>query len=142
MGFSKYNKDRPFLVITQHLVPSAGENTSIKNWGKTGHKDRQEMVSIVDSITNKHLTTAAVIIDILRRKIVKSRYPEADEEVLKHFLTKYKSQIAEGIDIWMKGQYDDKESAEQFVEKLGIDIDEEIEKLDQIKIDVGNDTEK
>ena len=74
MAFSKYDKDRPFLVITQHITPAEGENTSIKDWGKKGKKNLQEMVAIEDEIKRKHLESATVIIDILQRRIVKSRY--------------------------------------------------------------------
>ena len=48
MSFSKYDKGRPFLVITQHTTPAKGENTSVKDWGKTGKKNLQEMVIIVE----------------------------------------------------------------------------------------------
>lgn len=135
MGFSRYNKDRPFLVITQHMSPAKGEDTSIKDWGKTGKKNLQEMVEIVDTVKDKHMTQATVIIDVLQRKVVKSRYPEENEEVLTHYLTQYKSQVAEGIQIWMGGQYHDEESAQKFA----VDLSEEIGKLsdlDDIKLDV------
>lgn len=135
MAFSKYNKDRPFLVITQHTTPAQGENTSLKDWGKTGKKNLQEMVSIVDSIKDSHIVQATVIIDILKRKVVKSRYPDADEEVLKHYLTQYKSQVAEGIQLWMSGQYKDKEGAEKLMNSLTDEIDT-LEALDNVKINV------
>lgn len=135
MTFSKYNKDRPFLVITQHITPAKGENTSVKNWGKTGKKNLQEMVMIVDNVKDKHLTEATVIIDVLQRKVVKSRFDEDNEEVLSHYLKQYKSQIAEGIQIWMGGQYHDEESAEQFKLDLSEEIDK-MEELNNIKLDV------
>ena len=135
MAFSKYNKGRPFLVITQHLTPVKGENTSLKDWGKTGKKNLQEMVSIVDSVQTKHLTSATVIIDILKRQVVKSRYPDSDEEVMKHYLSQYKSQVAEGIQIWMSGQYTDEEGAKKFMSSITEEIDA-LEDLDNVKIDV------
>ena len=141
MVFSKYDKGRPFLVITQHITPAQGENTSLSDWGKTGKKNLQEMVSIEDSIKPRHLTGATVIIDILKRRVVKSRYSEDNETVLKHYLTQYKEQIAEGINIWMKGQYHDKESAEKFMNDLTEEIDN-MEELEKLKLTVKNDREE
>ena len=74
--------------------------------------------------------------------MVKSRYPESHEEVLKHYLTKYKSQVAEGIQLWSKGQYEDEESAKEFMDSLSIAVDDEMKKLDQIKIDVSDDSQE
>lgn len=135
MGFSRYDKGRPFLVITQHITPAEGENTSVKNWGKIGKKNLQEMVSIEDEIKSKHLTSATVIIDIFQRRIVKSRYSEENEEVVKHYLTQYKSQVAEGIQIWMGGQYSNKEEAKTFMDELDSEI-KNLQNLDDIKINV------
>lgn len=135
MGFSRYDKDRPFLVITQHTTPAKGENTSLKNWGKTGKKVLQEMVMIVDEVKNKHLVEATIIIDILQRRMVKSRFTEDDSEVLSHYLSQYKNQVAEGIQLWMGGKYEDAESTQEFVHDLTEEIDR-LEELDNIKINV------
>jgi len=135
MSFSKYNKERPFLVITQHYTPADGEKTSTKDWGKTGKKNLQEMVSIVDTVKNKHLNEATVIIDILQRRVVKSRFSEPNEEVITHYLTQYKNQVAEGIQIWMKNQYKDKESSETFINDLENEISN-LDALNNIKVDI------
>lgn len=135
MGFSRYDKDRPFLVITQHTTPAKGENTSLKDWGKTGKKILQEMVMIVDEVKNKHLVEATIIIDILQRRMVKSRFTEDDSEVLSHYLSQYKKQVAEGIQIWMGGKYADEESMQEFVHDLTDEIDR-LEELDNIKLDI------
>ena len=135
MAFSKYDKGRPFLLITQHITPAKGENTSAKNWGKTGKKNLQEMVSVVDRVKDKHLIEATVIVDVLQRRIVKSRFEESNEEVVKHYLTQYKSQVAEGIQVWMKDQYDTEEEAKTFMDELENEIGKS-ENLDEIKSDV------
>lgn len=127
MVFSKYNKGRPFLSITQHVTPAKGENTSIKNWGKKGKKILQETVSIIMTVKNKHLLEATVIIDILQRRIIKSRFEEPNEEVVTHYLSQYKKEIAEGIQVWMNQQYSNKEEAEEFMKKL----DDEINWMDK-----------
>jgi len=128
MAFSKYNKDRPFLVITQVTTPAEGENTSEKNW----KEKLQEMVLIVDKVKDKHMRDATIIIDILQRKIVKSRFDEDDADVITHYLTQYKSQVAEGIQIWMANMSSDEKAASGFIE----DLSEEMEKYNDIPIDV------
>lgn len=135
MAFSKYDKGRPFLLITQHLTPAEGENTSTKDWGKLGKKNLQEMVSIIDRVKDKHLEEATIIIDILQRRVVKSRFSESNEEVIKHYLTQYKDQVAEGIQIWMGGQYSNEEEAKTFMDDLEDEISG-LDKLNEITLDV------
>jgi len=126
MVFSKYDKGRPFLVVTQNSRPAEGENTSTKNWGKTGKKVIQEMVSIVDTVKDKHLFEAAVIVDVLQRRIVKSRFSDDNSATLTHYLTQYKKEIAEGIQVWMSRQYENQDEAQAFMDNL----DSEIVKMD------------
>lgn len=124
MAFSKYNKDRPFLIVTRHFLPSDGENTSIKDWGKTGKKTLQEYITIDNSIKNRYLIDATVIIDILQRKLVKSRFSEEDDVVIKHYLEQYKDNIAKGIQQWMDYNRD---KMEDFVSTL----EEEMDNMDE-----------
>ena len=123
MALSQYNKGRPFLIITQHLTPMKGENTSLKGWGKTGKKNLQEIVTISETIKNSHMVQATVIIDIVKRKVVKSRYPDTHEEVISHYLEQYKKHVAEGIQVWMAGRSYDEESAKKFM----LDMTEELD---------------
>ena len=99
---SRYNKDRPFLVIeVLNMVPK-NSKTNAKDYGKTGKWLVGESITIEDCVKTSHLTKAAVIIDILKAKIVKNRLDKTDEEVMKYFVTKYKKEITEGIQIWMR----------------------------------------
>ncbi len=127
MAFSKYNKDRPFLVINRSSKPSKGENTSLKNWGETGKWEVNEEIIIVDRVTDKHIGQATVIIDILQRKMVKNRYAaETDNEtVLNHYMTTYKEHITDGIQTWMKNTAPSKITKE----KLAQDLQEELDKI-------------
>ncbi len=129
MGFSKYNRGRPFLIITRHFSPSDGENTSVKDWGKTGKKTLQEYITIDNRVRDQHLVNATVIIDILQRRVVKSRFAESDDVVIKHYLTQYKDDIAKAIQTWIDAHKDD---MEDFIKTL----EEEMANME------GNDDEK
>ncbi len=134
MAFSKYNRERPFLVINRRSKPSDGENTSSKNWGETAKWQVDEEIIIVDRVTNKHIMQATVIIDILQRKMVKNRYgSESDDAtVLKHYLSTYKAHITDGIETWMKNKTKDKAATE----KLANDVQDE---LDKIRVEIKTD---
>ncbi len=125
MAFSKYNKDRPFLVINRSSKPAEGENTSAKNWGTEGKMVIDEEVLIVDRVTNKHMVQAAVIVDILQRKMVKNRFVSeaSNEEVLKHYLTSYKEHITDGIQTWMRGKSSSPEEAQVLIDELQSELD-------------------
>ncbi len=102
MAFSKYLKDRPFLVMNLvHMTPK-GAHTNTKNYGKEGKWQLGESVSIEDSIKDRHMTTASVIVDILKAKVIKNRLEKSDEEVMEYLVTKYKDDIVKGIQVWMR----------------------------------------
>jgi phenylpropionate dioxygenase-like ring-hydroxylating dioxygenase large terminal subunit len=101
-----YNKNylakRPFLIITNRFKPSRGSQTQQKGWAaKTGWEVHEE-VQIVDRVTAKHQNFATAIIDVMEAKVVKNGFVGSDrDEIMTHFMTKYKAQLTEAIDIWM-----------------------------------------
>ena len=102
-----YNKNylskRPFLIITNRYFPAQGAQTQQKDWMEKSGWQTHEEVSVVDRITSKHLTMSTVIIDVMEAKLVKSNYTETpSDEILSHFMNKYKSKLQEAIDIWME----------------------------------------
>ena len=50
MGFSRYDKDRPFLVVTRLATPPKGARTENKEWYKETGWQVQEEISIVDKV--------------------------------------------------------------------------------------------
>ena len=121
MGFSKYNKDRPFLVVSHTSIPAKGQLTSTKNWGELAKWDLNENIVIVDRVNNKHITKSSVIIDILQTTTVKNRFEpsHSNDEVVKYYLKKYNKQVAEGIQIWMtKNHSGDTEKAKSLIQTL------------------------
>lgn len=132
MAFSKYNRNRPFLLITHHASPANGQKTESANWKNDGKWDINEEISIVDRVNDRHITSCSVIVDILNRKLVKNRFSEShsEEEVVKHYLTRYNKEVVEGIEIWTKNRIGgDKEKAKQLIENIE-------EELNNIEIDI------
>ena len=138
MALSKYNRDRPFLVITRHSMPSANEKTETKNWLKEGKWRVDEMVMIVDRVTNKHMSEATVIIDILKRQLIKNRFAEdTPDDVIKHYLTNYKEHITDGIHSWMKRKTKTDEEAQVLIHNLEDEIGNmDLKHLDKIKVNI------
>lgn len=103
-----YNKNylskRPFVVITNRYKPAPGSRTEQKGWAERSGWEVHEEMTVVDRITNKHTTYATVIIDVMEAKLVRNglKGTSTDDEVLNHFMTKYKPQVSEAISIWME----------------------------------------
>ncbi len=136
MALSKYHRDRPFLIINRSASPSDGEKTETKDWGKSAKWKVEELVSIVDRITNKHMVEATIIVDILKRELIKSRFVEEDpKKVLSHYLKTYKDHISEGISIWMRQKTSNLGEAEIFIHDLEEEIGE-MERLHQIPVEI------
>lgn len=96
-------RNRPFLVINTIQRPAAGVNTSKKGWGDTqGAWTIFEVPAVIDRVSNKHMREATVIIDVMATNCVKNRFDTVTEdEVVAHYLTKYKPQVAEAMDLWL-----------------------------------------
>jgi len=95
--------NRPFLVVYTIIKPAEGVNTSEKNWNRvTGNWKIFERIEIVDRIKKKHLSDASIILDLIKSKVVKSRFDKPDEEMMEHFYGKYMKECEKGIDIWSK----------------------------------------
>lgn len=130
MAFSKYLRERPFLVVKHHMIPAAGQQTNQKNFRENGKWNINESIVVVDRVTNKHLLESSVIVDILKRELVKNRFVEkdSDKEVIAHYMKQYNDEIADGIRVWMGKRTSDKKEAEKLVKDLedelaGIEIE-------------------
>jgi hypothetical protein len=107
-----YNKQyltkRPFLVVKNSYRPARGANTTIAGWGDLngGQWSIYESINFVDRIKDKDLTSAVVIIDILEAKVIKNGFKDKNpnDELLKHYLSKYKQQTTEAVGIWMENK--------------------------------------
>lgn len=99
---SKFLRHRPFLVIRSIQRPADGVRTERKDWGNEPRNWAVfEQPSVVDSVTTKIMAEATVIIDVLNAAVVKSRYTDtAVEDVIQHYLTKYRAQVVEAMDVW------------------------------------------
>ena len=128
MAFSRYDKDRPFLLVTRLATPPKGSRTEKKEWYKETGWQVQEQISIVDKVEDKHLSTCTVILDILRRRLVKNRFADeaTDDEVIKHYLQVYKNEIAEGIQLWMRGHTEEAIESEKLIQ----DIEDELHSIE------------
>lgn len=102
----KYLRNRPFLLvgITRRPAKASNVKTEIKGWGDNpGHWDTFEQPMLTDRVNGTHLTKYAVIIDVINGKIVKNQFAasNSDEEVVNHYLQKYRPQVTEAMDVWL-----------------------------------------
>jgi hypothetical protein len=99
----RYLRKRPFLVISLVYTPANGAKSEMKDFATKGQWDLSEHITVEDSIKDKHLRDATVIIDIFKRALVKNRLEEkSDQEVINYYLTKYNKEVTEAIGIWMR----------------------------------------
>lgn len=96
----RYLRRRPFLIVNSVQRPVRGAVTTKKN----PPMQRFEQPTVVDRVTDKHLREAEVIIDILNRTIVKSRFSEVatGEQVVDSFLEKYAEIVSEGVTVYAR----------------------------------------
>lgn len=92
----------PFLVIKYFSKPAPGQKTSEKDWKSKAKWEVTEVAEFHDNIKTKTLESAHVILNLLTAKFVKNRWVNANEEqVLKHYMEKYKDKISQAIAVWM-----------------------------------------
>lgn len=101
----RYLRNRPFLIIKIARRPATGTNvrTEQKGWGdEPGKWSTFEQPSVVDRVNATHQRDAAVIIDVLNGTVVKNQFIDnSAEEVVNHYLNKYKAQVTQAMDIWL-----------------------------------------
>lgn len=105
--FSKYLRDRPFLVIT--IVRRAGKNakTHVAGWtDRQDNWDSFEQPVVVDRVNDTHMRNANVIIDVLQGRAVKNSFSahNTDEEVTQHYLAKYAKYVEDAFKVWAKNR--------------------------------------
>jgi hypothetical protein len=99
------SKFRPYMLVSYIKRPAPGQNTSQKNWGKTGEWAVEESVVFVERLKDKHVLQSHVVIDILKGKVRHNRFDDAgDEEVYKHFVEKYSEDVQRALSVWMQRQ--------------------------------------
>jgi hypothetical protein len=123
----KYLAKRPFLVVKNSYRPAKGANTAVSGWGDLngGQWSIFESINFVDRIKDKDLSDAVVIIDILEAKVIKNGFKDKNpnDDLLKHYLSKYKKQTAEAISIWMENKAQERARAGLPPEELPFQIE-------------------
>jgi hypothetical protein len=101
-----YLRNRPFLVVEIFVTPASTKSHGRARTEKKGWMKDQKNIShvenpmIVDRVKDKHLTGAAVIIDLLQDVVLKNRLDDSNEEVLTHYKQKYSHIIEQGKNSW------------------------------------------
>lgn len=114
-------RNRPFLIVRTLERPAKGVKTERKHWAaERSNHAIFEMPSVADRVNHKAMQEATVIIDVMQAKIVKSRFDlETDETVVNHYMTKYKAEIAEAMEVWMMRAAKDPKVAESVRNAIG-----------------------
>lgn len=97
-----YLSHRPFLLIECVFVPEKHVRSESQGWSEEPKNwQTLERPRVVDRVTSSHLREAAVIIDVMRNRLVKNRFgSESDADVLAHYSKKYAEHAAEGLRIF------------------------------------------
>lgn len=111
----RYLRNRPFLCIASTARAHKDAKTTVKGWKDiTGNIDNFERPSVVDRVNDSQLRNNVVIIDVMKQKLVKCSYPDADEAtVVNYYLNKYREQVKEAMDIWLTSLARQKVAAEK-----------------------------
>lgn len=97
----KHDHGRPFLIVRTYLAPARGMRTHRKGWSEAPNSMVEtEHVDVMDCVPRKRLLEADVVIDIVNRKVIKSRLSLPPETTVDLYLGKYQDQIARGVRNW------------------------------------------
>jgi hypothetical protein len=98
----KYNRNRPFLMITRLAHVAKGVRTEIRGWDKKSENTRiEENHRIIDRVNDTHMRDAVVIIDVVKNVCVKNAMTDSpDNEVISYFLQKYKEDVSKSLNSW------------------------------------------
>ena len=79
-----------YLVMTQIKTPRQPNLTHLKDYVKLDiNMATDERVEFLFSVKNKHIYSATIILDIINKKIVKSRYGDKTYDELYDYFYKY-----------------------------------------------------
>ena len=115
-----YLRNRPFLIISFSFVPSAGQNTGAKDFGKSAEWDPIENVMIVDRVSNKLMISSELIIDLLEMKVVKCRSDLNHSDLMQTFISRYSKEIKTALATWVAKNPDNLEKVRALTEKYGV----------------------
>ena len=111
----RYLRHRPFLVITQTGRAARHVKTEKPGWAKDGANwDVTERPIVVDRVSDKMLTEASIIIDLLNTSLVKNRFESSGqpEKVLEYYLGKYSNEVTQGMQMWTSQMLGTQKAAE------------------------------
>jgi hypothetical protein len=101
----KYLSKRPFMMVFNTYRPAKGVNTTKAGWADMNDESWSvfENVNFVDRVKEKDLVRAVVIIDVLEATVVKNSFKDVKaDNVMKHYLTKYRAETTEAVGLWME----------------------------------------
>lgn len=99
----RYLRNRPFLVVTQTGRPARHVKTEVAGWAVEGSNwNVTERPMVVDRVSDKMMTEAAIIIDLLNTKLVKNRFQGTgpDQKIMEYYLGRYSQEVTQGMQIW------------------------------------------
>ena len=102
MKLSIYDRYRPFLMINQKMRPKKGGFIG-KDWESGDNVIIAESIIIADSISTRQRAEAFIIIDILKKKIIKSQTNLNEDEtidVVHYYVGKYSNELSQAITKW------------------------------------------
>jgi hypothetical protein len=96
-------RNRPFLLVTIIRRPKSSTKTNQAGWTKIeSNWESFEQPLLVDRINATHIRNANIIIDVINTKAVKNSFTSnTDEEVVEHYLNKYRQHVTQAMDVWL-----------------------------------------
>lgn len=122
---SPYLRNRPFMIITYIRRPTTGQATQIKGWSKANDDawDITENMIIVDRVSQKHLETADVVIDLLNNSTVKNRLGDVmDSTIIDGYVKRYYNDVKSAMASWVADNSGNLEKIRQIAKDHNIEL--------------------
>lgn len=115
---SKYLRNRPFMIISYSYVLAAGQKSNVKGFGETAQWEPIENMVISDSVSNKQMQKAELIIDLFENKVVKCRDNTLDHgELINTFVARHQDEVKGALAQWIKNDPANLSKVQAFVER-------------------------
>lgn len=98
---STYLRNTPCMVITFIRKPANHVNTSVKGWSNNvDNWTTNEQMIIVDRLTNNHMTSGDIVINLLTDTIISNRINADENKIFDNYYSIYADNIKNAIINW------------------------------------------
>lgn len=128
-----YLRNRPFMVISYNYVLAAGQKSNVKGFGATAQWEPIENMVICDSVNNKALQRAELVIDLFENKVVKCRDNTLDHaKLIETFVSRHYEEVKAALATWIQKDPANMSKVRDFVARFAKKEERPVPTMEQV----------